>query len=134
MSSATASCATTMRRPERERRRSASGGLRGTVVGLDDAAGLHRLCGSAHAREAVRGPLAAAEMRAEGTAAVVLAEQAARPQDRQHELHEVVEPGWQMRRADVEAIGRAVLEPVLDRVRHLLRAADGQEVAATTRD
>ena len=39
-----------------------------------------------------------------------------------------------MRRADIEAVGGAVVEPMLDRVGHFLRTADRQEVAAAARD
>ena len=70
------------------------------------------------------------EIFAQRRALVFGAEPAALLQDRHHLLDEVGEPGRQDRRHDVEAVGRAVVEPLADRVGHLLGRPDHRAVAA----
>ena len=74
-----------------------------------------------------------AEMVAQRRAVVLAAEQAALLQDRHHEIDEIVEAFGEVGRHDVEAIGGALLEPVLQRVGDRLRRAAQHPVAACRR-
>jgi hypothetical protein len=68
---------------------------------------------------------------AQGAAGVLLTEQAALAQQRDHVLDERLQAGRQRGRHHVEAVGRARLRPLLDGVRDLLgRAGEGAVAAA----
>src|SRR5207302_4616565 len=69
---------------------------------------------------------------AQGLAGVLLAEQAALAQDRHHLFGENVESARQPGRHNVEAVGRAVLEPGLEVVRDLFRRPSDHPMAAST--
>ena len=69
-------------------------------------------------------------MLAQGRAGVLGAEQAASLQFGHDVVDEVVEPAGQVRRHDVEAVGGALVEPVLDLVGDLLGGAGEDPVAA----
>ena len=71
-----------------------------------------------------------AVMLTQGLARIGGAEQAAPLQDRDHLRAEDVQHRRQQRRHDVEAVRRAVGEPVLDQIGNLLRRASKGEMAA----
>ena len=72
-------------------------------------------------------------MLAQGGAGIFGAEQPAPLQQRDQLRAEHVEHRRQQRRHDVEAVGGAVLEPVLDQIGDLLGRASGGEMAARAR-
>ncbi len=70
-------------------------------------------------------------MPTQGGFGVLGAEQTALLQDRHHPVDKLLEPRRQHCGHDVEAVGRAAVEPVLDRVGHLLGRARESAVAST---
>jgi hypothetical protein len=50
------------------------------------------------------------------------------------QFDDILQPLWQDRRQNVEAVGRAILEPALEFIDHLAGRADQHEMAARRRD